>query len=168
MLVYYPQQAVAQSTTRNNFTTYEDPTHEIKIDYPSNWTKNNNLTLENVVAFRPPLDAAGIGIYVHKLPVAKISLEEYSDMQVNDLKNQTFTIIKSTNTTLADHPGTSVKYSNNVGLQALEVWTIKDGKAYIIVYIAGKGKYNHYLSSIQTMIDSFEIQNNSTATHRDA
>jgi PsbP-like protein len=169
MPVYCPQEAVAQSITRNNFTTYEDPAHKIKIEYPSNWTKKNNLTSDNIVAFRPPPDTygkyagTGLGVYVHKLHVANISLEDYSNEQLDYLKNQSFTISKSDNTTLAHHPGTNVTYRNDLGLQALMVWTIMDDKAYVIVYLAEKGKYNHYLSSIQTMIDSFEIQSNSVA-----
>ena len=145
---------------------YENSNHGIKIEYPSNWTKKN-LGVDNVVAFRPPADssgkyAVGLGIYVHKLPVANLTLEDYSSMQVGYLKNKSLTSIKSDNTTLANYPGTNVTYGNNKGLQALEVWTIKDGKAYVIIYLAEKGKYNQYLSPIETMIDSFEIQSNST------
>jgi serine/threonine-protein kinase len=168
MLLYYPQQAVAQTTTRNNFTTYENPTDKIKIEYPSNWTKKENISVDNVVAFRPPPDmsgkyAAGLGIYVHKLPVADISLEDYSIMQADYLRNQSFTILKSNNTTLAHQPGNWVKYETHVGSQALEVWTIKGDKAYVIVYLAEKGKYTHYLPAIQTMIYSFEIESNISA-----
>jgi hypothetical protein len=161
--LYYPQQAIAQTITQNNFTTYEDPAHKIKIEYPSNWTKKNNLTSDNIVAFRPPQDTygkyagAGLGVYVHKLSVANISLEDYNNVQLDYLKNQSFNISKLDNTTLAHHPGTNVTYGNDLGLQALMVWTVMDDKAYVIVYLAEKGKYNHYLSSIERMIDSFEF-----------
>ena len=44
-------------------------------------------------------------------------------------------------------------------LKTMEVWMIKDNKAYIIEYGAEVAKYSTYLPVVQKMIDSFELIN---------
>jgi serine/threonine-protein kinase len=39
----------------------------------------------------------------------------------------------------------------------MQVWTIKDDKAYIITYIAKEEDYEKDLQIVQKMIDSFKI-----------
>ena len=41
--------------------------------------------------------------------------------------------------------------------KAMQVWTLKGDKAYLITYKAEPEKYSKYLPTIQKMIDSFEI-----------
>ena len=39
----------------------------------------------------------------------------------------------------------------------MQVWTIKDDKAYIITYVAQEEDYENDLQIVQKMIDSFKI-----------
>jgi serine/threonine-protein kinase len=44
------------------------------------------------------------------------------------------------------------------GLKTMQVWTIKDDKAYIITYVAREEDYENDLQVAKKMIDSLEIK----------
>jgi hypothetical protein len=41
----------------------------------------------------------------------------------------------------------------------MQVWTIKDGIAYLIIYAADEPDYSDQLPTVRKMLDSFEILN---------
>jgi hypothetical protein len=43
----------------------------------------------------------------------------------------------------------------------MQIWTIKDGKVYIISYNTDPSKYNYYLILVRSMIESFRIESKS-------
>ena len=47
--------------------------------------------------------------------------------------------------------------SDNSDKMAMEIWTIKDDKVYIIDYVANEQVYGIALPVVQKMIESFEI-----------
>jgi len=73
------------------------------------------------------------------------------------------TIIESGNATLAGNQGYKLVYTTNysgtLGIRkTMELWTVKDGKAYIITYRARPGDYDVSADTVQKMIDSFKIK----------
>src|SRR5919198_5694234 len=69
------------------FTTYQNPTLGITIQYPSNWEK---IEADNNVHFLSPLESnfdpyrEGVSIYI--LPPQNLPLDTCVNMQINNLK----------------------------------------------------------------------------------
>ena len=171
-----PSQAT-NNTEQNAFLTYENTTYGIKIQYPagygwqigfSNQTSEDNV-YNYIVAFRSPLDrvsdtvAETVNIAVENLPQEEnITLDAYSTFQISDLtlSGTNFDLRESTPTVLAGIPAYKIVYSEilqQIPLQVMQVWAIKDNKAYTISFAAEAPKYSTYLPTVQKMIDSFEF-----------
>jgi hypothetical protein len=177
----------ATNITAEDFLTYENTTYGIRIQYPAVWQKgeSNQTSQDNVintiVAFRAPKDrisdtiAENVIIGVENLPPEEnISLAAYSTLQIADLTqfSTDFDLEQSTPIVLAGSPAQKIVFSETVQqipIKTMQVWTIKDNKAYIITFAGEAAKYSDYLPTIQKMIDSFEFinsnrgSNNSTA-----
>ena len=54
---------------------------------------------------------------------------------------------------------TTTVYGKQQDFETLQIWTVKDGKAYIIKYTATPANYANYKPIIQNMINSFDIGN---------
>jgi eukaryotic-like serine/threonine-protein kinase len=153
-------QTIAQTNDDNNtFNLYENPTYGIKIQYPSNWGRLDLSFLQDSadIDFYPLSDtslAKNLKILVKNLPFHNMTLEEYTNTQINPTEE---ILLESNTTTLANIPGYKIVFTNVVGLKTMQVWTIKDYKAYIITYVAKEEDYEKDLQIVQKMIDSFEI-----------
>jgi serine/threonine-protein kinase len=98
--------------------------------------------------------AKNVKIQVNNLPSRNMTLEEYTNSQINPLEEK---LLESNTTTLAGIPGYEIVFTSVQGLKTMQVWTIKDDKAYIITYVAKEEDYENDLQIAQKMIDSFEI-----------
>jgi hypothetical protein len=153
---------IAQTNDDNNnntFKLYENPTYGIQIQYPSDWGRLDLSFLQNSadIDFYPLSDtslAKNLKIQVKNLPFHNMTLEEYTNTQINPTEE---ILLESNTTTLADIPGYKIVFANIAGLKTMQVWTIKDDKAYIITYVAKEEDYENDLQNVQKMIDSFEI-----------
>ena len=144
---------------------FENTTERIKIAYPEDWRSEDiqNPLTGDIVRFLPPADTnSRLSIRIEKLS-QPLSLAEYSNSSVREIKNflKNAKIIESSSTTLANRPGHMVVYSgkdsqSNLN-EHLEVWTLKNNKAYVISYAAKPGEYEKYLNTARAMIKSFEV-----------
>ena len=153
---------IAQTNDDNNniFKLYENPTYGIQIQYPSDWGRLDLSFLQDSadIDFYPLSDtslAKNLKIQVKNLPFHNMTLEEYTNTQINPTEE---ILLESNTTTLADIPGYKIVFANIAGLKTMQVWTIKDDKAYIITYVAKEEDYENDLQNVQKMIDSFEIK----------
>jgi hypothetical protein len=99
--------------------------------------------------------AKNLKVQVKNLPFHNMTLEEYTNSQINLLEEK---LLESNTTILSDIPGYKIVFTNIEGLKTMQVWTIKDDKAYIITYVAQEEDYEKELQIAQKMIDSFEIK----------
>jgi eukaryotic-like serine/threonine-protein kinase len=151
------QTTIAQ--TNSKFVTYDNPTFGVRIQYPSDWGRLDLSFLQDSadIDFYPLADtslAKNLKIQVKNLPFHNMTLEEYTNSQINPLEEK---LLKSNTTTLAGIPGYEIVFTSVQGLKTMQVWTIKDDKAYIITYVAKEEDYEKDLQVAEKMIDSFEI-----------
>lgn len=151
------QTTVAQ--TNSKFVTYDNPTFGVRIQYPSDWGRLDLSFLQQSadIDFYPLADtslAKNVKIQVNNLPSRNMTLEEYTNSQINPLEER---LLESNTTTLAGIPGYEIVFTSLQGLKTMQVWTIKNEKAYIISYVAQEEDYEKELQVAQKMIDSFEI-----------
>jgi hypothetical protein len=175
----------------NNLTSYNNPIHSIKIEYPSDWKvverADNGYHMLNVVAEflqsnQSSYFSSNISASHNSL---RISVENYSafeDTQDNNISNMTENQLQNIgnhrigsigiscpgfdlksyvrNATLAGSPAYKISfdysYLDNTK-KAIEIWTVKDGKSYIIDYVANEQVYDATLLVVQKMIESFGI-----------
>jgi eukaryotic-like serine/threonine-protein kinase len=145
--------------TNSKFVTYDNPTFGVRIQYPSDWGRLDLSFMQDSadIDFYPLADtslAKNVKIQVNNLPSQNMTLEEYTNSQINPLEEK---LLKSNTTTLAGMPGYEIVFTSLQGLKTMQVWTIKNDKAYIITYVAQEEDYEKELQVAQKMIDSFEI-----------
>jgi eukaryotic-like serine/threonine-protein kinase len=151
----------------NKFLTYQDSTSGIKIDYPAGWT--HELHAGSIVTFLASLESdsntypAGLGIKIQHLKSKNISLNNITKIQIKNLtqNHPDFKLIESTESKIGGNSAhkivfTATDYKKNER-QAMQIWTLKGDKAYLITYKAEPGKYAKYLPIIQKMLDSFQF-----------
>ena len=173
--LYTPSEAssaffgMASSTiaNNNNFLTYHDSTLGIKIEYPAGWIQE--LHRGSLVTFLASLESdsntypAGLGIKVQNLASKNISLNEITKVQIKNLtqNHPDFKLIESTGSMLAGNLAHKIVFNATDNKEherkAMQIWTLKGDKAYLITYKAEPGKYSKYLPIIQKMLDSFQI-----------
>lgn len=177
------QKAVAQSTvnstgapsnatTANNFLAYTNPNHGISIDYPANWKLDEHPYTDKFIALltstlknNSDVSPATFTVSVETLK-KNVSLDNYTNANLAKAKQSLprFQVIDSNATILAGIPAHKIVYTFvspdptiQIPFKSMNIWTIKQGKAYNISYTQARSQYNKYLEVIEHMINSFRI-----------
>jgi hypothetical protein len=153
--------------TNNNFLTYKDDIIGIKIDYPADWI--HELHARGLVTFLASSEGnsntypAGLGIVVQQLKSKNMPLNEITKIQIKNLtqSHPDFKLIESSELRLSGNIANKIVFTAtddmNQKRKAMQIWTLKGDKAYLITYKAEPGQYSKYLPTIQKMIDSFQF-----------
>jgi eukaryotic-like serine/threonine-protein kinase len=156
------------SNNNNNFIAYQDSTLGIKIDYPAGWT--HELHAASLVTFLASLESesntypAGLGVKVQHMKSSKnISLNEITKVQIKNLTqgHPDLKLIESTDYKVGGNNAHKIVFTatddKKNERKAMQIWTLRGDKAYLITYKAEPGKYSRYLPIIQKMVDSFQF-----------
>jgi hypothetical protein len=87
-------------------------------------------------------------------------VEPTTDPNLNQFKDESSyhilssTLINLTNQILQAYQVAFYDYSNEKSTKMLEVWLVKDGYRYLLVYGSEPGRFDTYLHFAQKMIDS--------------
>jgi serine/threonine-protein kinase len=150
---------IAQSTELD-FVPYSNPTFGIRTEYPADWGRLDLSFLLNNSAdidFYPLDDASGskhVRIQVEAiLPAQNMTLERYSDAEINSVEGQ---IVESNSTALAGLPAHEIVFTN-LGIITMQVWTIKEDRAYSVTYTAEEEDFEDDLPVAERMKESFQL-----------
>jgi hypothetical protein len=182
LVYYFPQQAMAQTSSGNtamtsspaqgsNTLTYEHPICKIRIQYPSNWLKDAEpASADYVVALLP---VAGINattggfenVKVKLINSQGMSLDQYTSVAskaFNSIPNSK--VIQSGKTTVGRNniPGFAVTYSlvdpsTSNEIRTMEVWTVVNNIIYDITYDASAANYAIYQPLVKAIISTLEV-----------
>ena len=171
----------AQQQTVNeniNFTSYNNTELGIYLQYPANWSKMEEKFDDNVnvISFisTPENDTdtftENVNIAIEPLQNESITLEEYSNTTLAALSNvfENFSLINKENTNLDGVPAIKIIFSitqpqitdqsrdidtiKQIPMKIMQILSVKEGKAYVIIYSAEEAKYDDYLPIIEKMI----------------
>ena len=171
----------AQQQTVNeniNFTSYNNTELGIYLQYPANWSKMEEKFDDNVnvISFisTPENDTdtftENVNIAIEPLQNESITLEEYSNTTLAALSNvfENFSLINKENTNLYGVPAIKIIFSitqpqitdqsrdidtiKQIPMKIMQILSVKEGKAYVIIYSAEEAKYDDYLPIIEKMI----------------
>ncbi|MEI7827019.1 MAG: PsbP-related protein [Euryarchaeota archaeon] len=144
-------------------TNTYDSAKGFTIKYPSDWTKDEPKSGALSVLFGIPTNNAteNLNVQVWNLSANDTlsSLTATKLLAVQDFSD--FKQIEAGNTTLAGNPAYKIVYTATVdgnSLKITQIWTVKDGKEYIITYKSDPKNFDTYASAAQQMIDSFQIK----------
>jgi len=153
-------------TSSNSLLIYNNSAYGISIKYPKTWKldpKQDPIT-GSVATFVSPKTGTSetslenVNLIVENLPGQNITLDEFT----HEIKqsNKDAIIIEESKTKLSNRPAYQIIYNKKeegYNLKRLQIWTVKDNKAYVITYTAESDKYSNYLTNAQEMISAFEI-----------
>ena len=170
----------AGTNSNSTFLTYQNPDFQIKMQYPSNWTKQeDNLALHTIVGFSlihqdiydfTNTTLAELDVRVYNAPqnesFAKLNIDQVNHIgQMNTTNLMIIGHYKNATTTLAGLPALKIinYYFGNVSQKEMQVWTFIPSKHILVelIYLADPSKYHLYLPIIERMIDSVEIAHKS-------
>jgi S1-C subfamily serine protease len=169
----------SSAATTSDILTYQNSAFGIRIQYPANWTKDEqdfdpNDGVTDIVVFSSPLEnrldrySENLGISMDRLSNQDMTLEEYITSLITDY-NETLTdfnlIESNTSTTLGgednNRPAYRLLYTDkedDANYKTMEIGTIIGDRVFFINYVAEEEKYSNYLPNIQMMINSLQIK----------
>ncbi len=164
--------------TTQDFSVYENSTFGIKINYPKNWTiesQKEEYPLTNVAIFYSPENKDYVQVHIYTYDYTNTEIESLRELLNDAIDSFTlppndfpeFKLLRTSITStdnLAGMPAYVLEgdYKDpEFGKQMiLEQGMIKDNINYYIRYFASPSQYQNYLDEVESMIQSFEIQNN--------
>jgi PsbP-like protein len=178
--------AAAATNTSNTFLTYINPILGLKIQYPSNWlikehpyNPAGNSTIVTFFSSSKSASATGniSGVSGMFVPYIDIFVFDSKNMPLNELINGTINNIAKVNLNESkpitlnngNNPAYMLVYTVAIGgdelFKKMQVWTINDGKVYVITYNSQAASYFNYLPTVQKIIHSIQITT-TTTDHR--
>jgi serine/threonine-protein kinase len=177
------QSATTNGTDTGDMLVYQNTTYGIKMQYPSGWEVaqfNNSAAnpTKLVVGFLSPIGVQratdripeNVLVGVENLSSRNMGLAPYTTLQLSLLSagTQGFNLVESLPTTIGNNPAHQIVYTETLDqlkLKKMQVWTVKDGIAYLIIYAADEANYSDQLPTVRKMLDSIEIINAAPQTN---
>jgi hypothetical protein len=160
-----PQEALRLTST-SNLIPYSNPSLGFSLAYPPDWQLNE--TQPDIPTFISTQDGTDdsspevISITTEVLPAVDFSLERYTQAALSQIEPfDDFDLKSSSLTTLGGLPAHMVVYTftdEDIPLQNLQVWTVKDGVAYVITYGGNPEEFDISLPALQSLMDSFRLE----------
>ena len=169
--------AQPSTTSGSNLITYDNPTHKLKMQYPSDWTVSTNAlpTYSGIVAFYSPLQnlqdilPAELSLSITTY-IQSVSIDEYTRTTLAALEQQGIQVSESSAFTLAGKPGHRIVFSPpeprgqetqdapQISIRIMQTWTTIDNKVYLLSYSAEDSKFQKYLPTVEQMLMSLQVQ----------
>ena len=148
------------------YVIYENTENGIELKHPETWTiRENWLSLQPEVTFIAPLEndtddfQENVIVSIEEL-VKPLSLNEYTEQAIAQIEVANTIIEPVKETTFASKEGRRIIYQEKNGnKKRLEVWTIKNQKAYIATYTAEADRFDKFINQVDRIIESLIISN---------
>ncbi|ELS00402.1 serine/threonine protein kinase [Xenococcus sp. PCC 7305] len=143
--------------------TYINANYGIKVEYPQNWTiqETDDPLYPGIIFLSPEENNTDNFLEQVKFSVERLSiilsLNEYTEEAIKEIATSNSIIEPPKKITVANREGRKVIYQGQDGLKRLEVWTIRNQKAYIATYTAETDKFGKFSKQADKIIQSLEI-----------
>ena len=161
------------------FLPYDNPTHGIFMQYPSDWIASTSALADytGLIAFYSPLQNLSDS-FPARLTISviiygqNISLPEYTDFVWTNLnQSQGVDVRSSSEVNVAGYPGHRVVLAVQPILQnsmlllhQMNTWTTIGNKVYLLTYEGEESTFNRYLPEVSQMLESLLIRSNNNMT----
>jgi serine/threonine-protein kinase len=161
-----PGASQPSSASTAGFETYTDAKYDFTIGYPKEWDKQEGAA-GSAVAFLSPQESASddfrenVNVLVQMLP-DKVTLDQYTKLSLDQAPKLItgFDLLDEGSTTLAGSPAHHVHYRGEQGAFRLEwkqVWTVQNGRAFVLTYTAERERYGADLTIAGAMFATFRL-----------
>ena len=152
----------------HRFKEYVDKQGGFSIRYPITWSYSED-TDGAAVIFMSQLDSnvdafrENLSVIVLPLPNKKLKLVRYTQMYMEQMRylfRDRVKIGELEHTYLGKYKADSVVYTVKLpknDIKYMSIWTVQNGKSYMLTYAAYPDRYNFYLDKVKKMIKSFKI-----------
>jgi hypothetical protein len=155
------------------FATYVSPELGIQIDHPTDWSPFVREYADDILVLE--FNASRSAMMQLLPPTVRISAAPQPDIQnLNQLTENLleiandyprFVLQENVTDTIGNTTAQKVIYTYGSGdpsqqftLQAMDIWTLKDGKRYVFSYIAPMSEFSMNLPIAEHMIRSFSFE----------
>lgn len=143
---------------------YRNSQYALSIQFPADWTKEENVPGAVIKFFAPLQDAADVfsenlNIIVEDLG-EHLTLDEYSQLSLQELQKVRGVDVRLSNTTLAGLPAQEAIFTMDLqgsSMDFRQIWTVKDKRAYILTFTSETGTYADYAGIFTQMTASFKL-----------
>jgi hypothetical protein len=155
----------------NEFNSYHNSTFGIKIQYPRHWKVDEKFydkeddRFTKVVGFLSPSEThrfrERLATDIRNIPAENTSFEDYSNFYLDRLRKKYAILVSSAATIDKGNPAHKVLYTSKHRIEkyefkAIDLWTLRDGKAYHILYSDYLEEFDSNFPSILKIVGSFE------------
>ena len=154
---------VSENIFTEKYVSYENSNYGIKVERPQNWSiqEEDDFVNPGIIFLSPEENNADnfrekVKFSVEQLSTP-LSLNEYTEQAVREIKSPNSIIKQPKNITLANREGRKVIYQGKDGMKRMEVWALKNQKAYILTYTAEPNKFKKFSKQADTIIQSLNI-----------
>jgi hypothetical protein len=131
-------------------SSFKEPSEQYDFSLNRTTQHSNSSNDKNLVA-----------VEIKVLDNKNYTLNEYTNQRIISLRTlPSFDLVESSTTTISDIIAHKISYTYkklNDEIEATKVWTVANNKVYTITYLADKDRYSYYLPSVQSMLQSFNI-----------
>ncbi len=149
------------------FLSYQDQDYDLEINYPEDWQQQqiNDFLIPGVIFISPLEDEQdlfqeNVSISIESL-LEESSLQTYTAESVAEIKRIDPFVPPPEKTYLGKHESRKITYEskNRRGLEVTrtQIWTVSEGKAYILTYTAEPEQYQNFMPIVERMIESFKL-----------
>lgn len=154
----------ANDSLINKWSVFENTINNFKVSYPSNWKR---VSIDNNVTFYSPIknrnDSFQENVLINTSPSANTPLDRLVSLALIEYRQskEDFRLIESGVISISENPAYKTVYTYRTGndlYKALEIKTTTEGKLYSIIFTARLDEYYNYLTTMNRVLDSIDIQ----------
>jgi serine/threonine-protein kinase len=143
-------------------STYQNSEYNIKLAYPECWNKDTtpNALDNKIVTFIQPQQNARLTISSFEY---RGTLDQFQHIREQDITDnlEAGKVTKTDRIYFSDKEGRKIIATGKNGdnnIKNMYVMTLKENKAYVIIYSAKENDYDKFLKTVETIIQSIRIQ----------
>jgi len=151
------------------FKSYKNKEYGFSIKYPALWALEENKNGAAVIFYSPQENdmdffKESVNVVVQDISGNPMNIKKYSKLAVEQMEavfEDNMIIFESKPTFFADRSGYKLVFVGKgpeVDYKYMSVWTIEGLTAYQVTYTSLNSQYEHYISKVEKMLESFHIE----------
>lgn len=159
------EEGTLTDSANTNYKEYKNTVKGFSIYAIKEWHVEENIKQAAFASFNTKKDkddfAESVNILIQDMKENPVTLQQYTDGSVKDIKKLTNANIEtSEDVTFGGLNGHKIVYSNlakSVNYKKMSVYTMKEGKVYLLTYTAKSDTYSKFIDKIEEVVKSFKF-----------
>ncbi|WGD33697.1 hypothetical protein [Olleya sp. YS] len=157
--------------SQENWQTFE--TETFAINYPEDWSYSDNKPnpMVQAVFFSPEITQVkdqfreNVNLTVEDLKSVELNIQEYTKLALDQVEKQISSakILNQSSTTISGLEARiiiwSADFGNGILLKLKQLYTISNGKAYVLTFSSTIAEYDEYSEIGDNILKSFKLLN---------